>query len=181
MSDAINRQKEIINKYKKRVCNSKSEEERRRNIIDMKLYACKRLSKIMFGLKDIIDDNLVKECLEVMKMKNTKYGQKEAARAMLNLKFGEIETNNMIEKFAIVNKRSDSLVTRWRKEVIKRDKKCQYCGSEEKLHAHHISKWSDDPINRINVDNGITLCEECHAEQHLDIRNFILGKKNKYE
>lgn len=181
MSDAVTKQREIINKYKERIYNSKNEEERKRNIIDMRLYACKRLSKIMFNLKDIIDDDLVEECLEVMKMKETKYGQKEAARAMLNLKFGEIKTNNMIEEFAIVNKRSDSLVVRWRKEVIKRDKKCQYCGSEEKLHAHHISKWSDDPVNRINLDNGITLCEKCHSEQHLDIRNFILRKKAKYE
>lgn len=34
------------------------------------------------------------------------------------------------------------------------------------LFVHHISHWSDDPINRINLDNGITLCNKCHSAEH---------------
>lgn len=32
--------------------------------------------------------------------------------------------------------------------------------------GNYISYWSNDPVNRVNVDNGITLCRKCHAFEH---------------
>ncbi|MFR7638714.1 MAG: HNH endonuclease [Allobaculum sp.] len=43
--------------------------------------------------------------------------------------------------------------------MTKRDKVCQHCGATDNLQVHHISHWSDDPVNRINPDNGILLCK----------------------
>ncbi|NNU89778.1 HNH endonuclease [Anoxybacillus sp. CHMUD] len=82
----------------------------------------------------------------------------------------------IIEDCAVVVNRNDPLVIKWAKEVKKRDGyKCVKCGSTKKLHAHHISQWSDDPVNRINIDNGVTLCSECHAKEHEDIAHLILS------
>jgi len=52
----------------------------------------------------------------------------------------------------------------WIKEVFKRDDyTCQICGARgKKLNSHHIVKFAQRPTLRTNVNNGITLCNECH-------------------
>lgn len=58
-------------------------------------------------------------------------------------------------------------VAKWRRAVLARDNhRCTACGSAEKLHAHHIIRWADDPSQRLNVLNGTTLCEPCHINEH---------------
>lgn len=52
------------------------------------------------------------------------------------------------------------------KQILKRDSKCQCCGSFENLEVHHIL-----PFNLYNslgddINNGIVLCEHCHKEYH---------------
>lgn len=74
----------------------------------------------------------------------------------------------------------------WRKSVLDRDEnKCTKCGSNKKLHAHHkiflktlikqycINKTIEDlTIEDLknpffyDVDNGLTLCENCHKKWH---------------
>lgn len=68
---------------------------------------------------------------------------------------------------AAVISRSDPLVTEWRLQVLCRDdNECQHCGATEQLHVHHIVRWADEPMLRVNVGNGITLCNTCHAKEH---------------
>ena len=53
----------------------------------------------------------------------------------------------------------------WRKAVFERDDyTCSLCGQRGStvLHAHHILPWQEYPILRFVVDNGITLCKDCH-------------------
>ena len=52
----------------------------------------------------------------------------------------------------------------WRTNVFQRDNyTCQECGKKGvKLNAHHINTFSNFPEDRLKLDNGITLCEECH-------------------
>lgn len=55
----------------------------------------------------------------------------------------------------------------WRKEVLKRDEyKCTKCNNKKRLEAHHIKKFSKYKELRFELDNGITLCKECHKEIH---------------
>lgn len=57
---------------------------------------------------------------------------------------------------------------KWVKSVYKRDKyTCQKCGQVgAKLNAHHLNGYNWDIENRLNVQNGITLCEKCHNDFH---------------
>lgn len=56
----------------------------------------------------------------------------------------------------------------WRLSVFKRDNyECQDCHSINKaINAHHIKKYSDYPEIRCDLNNGITLCEQCHKKKH---------------
>lgn len=69
----------------------------------------------------------------------------------------------------------------WRKAVFERDNFtcaiCQQVGGT--LNAHHIRPFKDFPAERLNVDNGITLCETCHRQVHKDKNTeWIKGKNN---
>lgn len=56
----------------------------------------------------------------------------------------------------------------WRKQVFGRDSyTCQICKQKGKyLHPHHIKQVSKYPCLIFDVDNGITLCKECHMRLH---------------
>lgn len=54
----------------------------------------------------------------------------------------------------------------WKNSVKKRDKKCMKCGATINLHVHHIYNYKDYPLLRIDINNGITLCGNCHTEYH---------------
>lgn len=56
---------------------------------------------------------------------------------------------------------------KWKQNVHERDDyKCVKCGSDKKLHAHHIEKYDIDIELKFDLNNGITLCATCHAREH---------------
>lgn len=56
---------------------------------------------------------------------------------------------------------------KWRLYVYEKDGwKCQHCGSESRLHAHHVIEWDKDISLRYEVSNGLTLCSSCHFKIH---------------
>jgi hypothetical protein len=63
------------------------------------------------------------------------------------------------------NKRGFNQVA-WASMVKLRDGKCTKCGSVYDLHAHHIEQFKDNESLRYDVNNGITLCGQCHREWH---------------
>lgn len=55
----------------------------------------------------------------------------------------------------------------WKRKVFARDKyTCQYCGSTKHLNAHHIWYFAEYPEIAYDIDNGLTLCENCHKIEH---------------
>ena len=68
----------------------------------------------------------------------------------------------------------------WREAVFERDNyTCQMCGNKSSkgnaviLNAHHIERFVDNEYLRFDVNNGITLCEECHK--------LTYGKEKEFE
>lgn len=56
----------------------------------------------------------------------------------------------------------------WRKSVYKKNNyKCVICGSNKNINAHHIYNYADYPSLRTSVDNGETLCQDCHIGFHI--------------
>jgi hypothetical protein len=56
----------------------------------------------------------------------------------------------------------------WRAAVYERDEyACQACGSScKRLEAHHLNPYHSTPKERVSIDNGVTLCVDCHRLFH---------------
>ena len=57
----------------------------------------------------------------------------------------------------------------WRKSVFERDKYiCQCCGKAScaDITSHHLNAFASFPEQRMDIDNGTTLCEQCHRGFH---------------
>lgn len=69
----------------------------------------------------------------------------------------------------------------WRISVYKRDKyTCQKCqdATGHNLHAHHIINYSSCLELRFDINNGITLCNNCHNPAIANSFHNIYGTKN---
>ena len=67
------------------------------------------------------------------------------------------------------------------KGVMARDNyTCRICGFTSQggtgLNAHHLNSYDWDKENRTNIDNGITLCKDCHKDFHT---HYGYGKNTK--
>jgi len=59
---------------------------------------------------------------------------------------------------------------KWRFDIYKKDNFiCQCCGkhgSATKINAHHLDSYARYEEKRLDINNGITLCEDCHKKFH---------------
>lgn len=59
----------------------------------------------------------------------------------------------------------------WKRKIFYRDNyTCQKCGETKDIQAHHIFHYADHADLREAVENGVTLCKQCHKENHSDFR-----------
>lgn len=59
----------------------------------------------------------------------------------------------------------------WRRKVFKKyGFSCDVCNSSESgtLNAHHLNSYDKHPALRIQIENGVCLCESCHVNFHKD-------------
>lgn len=66
------------------------------------------------------------------------------------------------------DKRTSPEYNAWRKSVFTRDDfTCKECGKiGGKIQAHHIRSYKNNPDLRLDIENGITYCVQCHKEAH---------------
>jgi len=70
----------------------------------------------------------------------------------------------------------------WRKNIKKRDNyQCQICKDKEKLHAHHLMSYASNKKKRLDMDNGVTLCEKHHILFHHEYGKLNNNKKQFLE
>lgn len=98
-----------------------------------------------------------------------RYGVKNKMNLVENRKYGE---NNPRWKGVSLkpNFRPTALLIykEWRFSVFKRDSfLCQRCFVKKEVEAHHIKNWRDNEELRYDVNNGITLCKQCHKDFHI--------------
>lgn len=81
--------------------------------------------------------------------------------------------------------RDSSEYSKWRQAVFERDGYvCQCCGAKSHsghpvaLQAHHLESFANNEDLRYDVDNGITLCYECHDIRAKGSFHNIYGVKN---
>ena len=67
-------------------------------------------------------------------------------------------------------------LTDWSAAIKVRDCKCLTCGATTALVAHHIKPKSQYPELKYDLENGITLCVDCHRDHHREHPVVRLGK-----
>lgn len=93
--------------------------------------------------------------------------QRAACAAILDLLFFDWRNGAPVEALGCVVDRGSPEVRSWRKAVLERDGyACVECGEAANLQAHHVVQWVDCPEMRVDPDNGITLCSDCHLAAH---------------
>ena len=124
------------------------------------------LSKKMKGVKRTPES--VKKTAEANRGKKRTLEQKERMSKAQIGKTGEKASNwqggKTAEQFIIRCSREYKL---WREAVFKRDNyRCSWCGDNGggNLNADHIKPFCDYPELRLAIDNGRTLCEDCHKK-----------------
>jgi len=69
----------------------------------------------------------------------------------------------------------------WRAHIIRRDKVCAMCGSNNRRTAHHINSGSYFPDERYDIENGVCLCGKCHMNFHCNFKRSYRTKCTKYD
>jgi predicted nucleic acid-binding Zn ribbon protein len=123
----------------------------------------------------------LKECITCGKKFKFHPNQKNCSREcgvkyMKKTRGGELNSNWKGGRLTINQKiRASELYKEWRIAVFTRDKyTCQECGQiGHSLHAHHIKSFSQFPDLRMELSNGITLCEICHSKKHSNMNHIL--------
>lgn len=67
-------------------------------------------------------------------------------------------------------------LTEWSAAIKARDCRCLTCGATTALVAHHVKPKSQYPELKYDLDNGVTLCVDCHKDHHRDHPVVGIGK-----
>lgn len=143
------------------------------------LHFCNEKCRIEYAKKEtqiITCDNCNKE------FEKNKYAYNRAKKHFCSKECYDEYRANKKETYKEISHylRTHEKYDEWRAKVFKRDKyECSKCGTKKNLHAHHINQLYDIcdkydmNIDKIlnskefnDIDNGITLCQDCHALEH---------------
>lgn len=154
---------EIIENFKERGCEVLEIEKKGNNYFVT--YICHCGSKVNGYYTNFLRGHDCTEC------KRRKFQREKHFNWNPNLTDDERENERMIEGYE-----------QWRDSVYERDAyACQCCGIKGgRLCAHHKNNYANFPEQRIETENGVTLCEECHVEFH-SIYSYKNNTKEQYD
>ncbi len=93
--------------------------------------------------------------------------KKQIIRNLMNLTRSDGDPFSVSDNRLLVSKIKSSAYNLWRKSVLQRDgNKCVICKSTFPLIVHHVKHFSTHPELRLDVSNGVTLCNKCHKKVH---------------
>lgn len=90
-------------------------------------------------------------------------------KALKLVKWLLLPENRELRRGTRLGERSTKIYHLWRMAVLERDNyTCQEqtCRVKENLIVHHMKSYKDYPSKRVDFDNGITLCRQCHKDTH---------------
>ena len=118
-------------------------------------------------------NRIKREHSDAMGKLHKKYSDTYLETFELKEKISKYESGGKSKEYIVVPPEEGKIVSRndtqylsWRQSVLKRDGVCQCCGSSHNLEVHHIFSYKDYPELRINNNNGIVLCKDCHNKYH---------------
>lgn len=95
---------------------------------------------------------------------------KNTIESLIDMGLAQFLDDNTLRVFKVQDTRDRQTkeYKKWRQSVFLRDNfTCQNCGERGgNLEAHHIKAWAYYPSERYNIDNGLTLCKNCHKKIH---------------
>ena len=92
--------------------------------------------------------------------------------------YDKSKTQEEREQFRLINGYSEFI-----KGVYERDNyTCVCCGDDKggNLNAHHLNGYNWDKEHRTDINNGVTLCEDCHKEFH-NIYGYVNNTEEQFE
>lgn len=143
--------------------------------------ACEAMSKAQMGNQNSKGNCLSKKARKTISRKLTgRILSKKTRKKMSIARNARIISDEQRIKLSIVqggdgdleridkekNRQRDRCkIRKWRKKVYKRDNfKCIWCDKGGELNAHHIFPWAKFPNKQYDINNGATLCVDCHED-----------------
>lgn len=108
--------------------------------------------------------------LSERQLKRRRHNRHKQSKAHLQIKIRELA--NAIKKHRTLHMRDAPMnciyKRAWRLAVLERDNyACVRCGSTDNPTAHHIFMFvSDSTLRAFDINNGETLCDDCHKREH---------------
>ena len=129
--------------------------------------------------------NICKQCWEVVKTYKS-VRKKYCNRRCRDLHYRELNKGDKSHfwKWWVTSEdkkqRTCAKYKEWRRKVFERDwYKCVLCSSTEDIQGDHIKQQAFHPELRYNINNGRTLCKECHLKTDSHWMSKIKWQKRK--
>lgn len=137
----------------------------------------KQASEIMKANQSIINRDFMQTPSYKLKQSLSKRGDKNGMYGVKKDKHPQWNPNRTHDQR--VKERKTYEVIQWRRSVFERDKyTCKSCNYNKGgiLVAHHLYSYHEYEDLRVDISNGITLCEDCHKDFHY---KYGYGKNTK--
>lgn len=126
---------------------------------------------IEVGYKDLKECNKHKNNsgwdIERARIESKIYWLKECKKRLYVSKFDLRQLHNREFYFTRELREPQKKSLAWRNQVLLRDDfECKKCKTSWSLEAHHIYSYKHEPDLRYDINNGITLCFDCHKQFH---------------